>query len=56
MWNYQKLARKLSAFMSADIKGYSIPMSEDEVLTIKRLKAYRQTMSDITILLSWGVD
>lgn len=47
MSNEQKVTRKLSAIMSADVKGYSILMSEDEVFTIKTLKAYRQIMSDI---------
>jgi len=49
MSNEQKFTRKLSAIMSADVKGYSILMSEDEVFTIKTLKAYRQIMSDIII-------
>ena len=49
MSNEQKFTRKLSANISADVKGYSILMSEDEVFTIKTLKAYRQTMSDIII-------
>lgn len=47
MSNEQKVTRKLSAIMSADVKGYSILMSEDEVFLIKKLEAYRQIMSDI---------
>ena len=49
MSNEQKVTRKLSAIMSADVKGYSIMMSEDEVFMIKSLKANRQIMSDIII-------
>ncbi len=49
MSNRQKVTRKLSAVMSADVKGYSILMSEDGVFTIKTLDAYRQIMSDIII-------
>jgi len=30
-----KVTRKLSAIMSADVKGYSLLMSDDEVHTIK---------------------
>ena len=49
MSNEQKIARKLSAIKSADVKGYSIMMSEDEVFTIKALKAYRQIILDIIL-------
>ena len=52
MSNHQKFTRKLNAVMSADVRGYSILMSEDEVITIKTLKAYRQIMSDIILQLS----
>ena len=49
MSNKQKVTRKLSTIMSADVKGYAILMSEDEVSMIKTLKAYRQIKSDISI-------
>ena len=49
MSNEQKLTRKLSAIMSADVKGHSILLSGDEVFTIKTLKVDRQIMSDIII-------
>jgi len=42
-----KVTRKLRAIMSADIKGYSLLMSDDEVHTIETLKKYRQIMSDL---------
>jgi TolB-like protein len=43
----QKVARKLRAILSADVKGYSLLMADDEVHTIQTLKAYRQIMSDL---------
>ena len=43
----QKVARKLSAILSADVKGYSRLMSDDESHTIKTLKDYRKIMSEI---------
>ena len=43
----QKITRKLSAILSADVKGYSILMADDEVHTIQTLKAYRQIISDL---------
>jgi adenylate cyclase len=41
----QKTTRKLSAILSADVKGYSSLMSDDEKHTIKILKEYRIIMS-----------
>jgi adenylate cyclase len=43
----QKVTRKLSAILSADVKGYSVLMADDEVHTIETLKAYRQIISDL---------
>ena len=37
--------RKLTAIFSADVKGYSILMADDEVATIQTLKYYRNIMS-----------
>jgi adenylate cyclase len=37
--------RKLTAILSADVKGYSRLMREDEVATVDTLKAYREAMS-----------
>jgi adenylate cyclase len=42
----QKVTRKLTAILSADIKGYSILMADDEVFTIKMLNEYRSIMSN----------
>ena len=41
----QKVTRKLRAILSADVKGYSILMADDEVSTIQTLKDYRKIMS-----------
>jgi len=43
----QKVTRKLRAILSADAKGYSLLMSDDEVFTIQTLKAYREFMSNL---------
>ena len=36
--------RKLSAIFSADVKGYSRLMADDEEATVKTLNAYREVM------------
>jgi len=46
MSNEQKVTRKLRAIFSADVKGYSILMADDEVATIQTLKKYRDMMSE----------
>jgi adenylate cyclase len=43
----QKVTRKLRAILSADVKGYSLLMADDEIHTIQTLKAYRSLMSDL---------
>ena len=43
----EKVKRKLSAILSADVKGYSLLMADDEVHTIETLKAYRQIIADL---------
>jgi adenylate cyclase len=45
----QKTIRKLRAILSADVKGYSLLMADDEVHTIQTLKAYRQIMFDLIL-------
>lgn len=42
----EKVTRKLRAILSADVKGYSLLMSDDEEFTVKTLKAYRALMSE----------
>ncbi len=39
--------RKLSAILSADVKGYSRLMGVDETGTVNRLKEYRALMTDL---------
>jgi adenylate cyclase len=41
----KKVTRKLRAILSADVKGYSLLMTNDEAFTIKTLKEYRSIMS-----------
>jgi adenylate cyclase len=45
MSNGKKVTRKLSAIFSADVKGYSVLMANDEVSTIQTLKGHRTIMS-----------
>ena len=47
MPNGNKVTRKLTAILSADVKGYSLLMADDEVHTIQTLKTYRQVMADL---------
>ena len=42
-----RVTRKLKAILSADVKGYSLLMTNDEVQTIETLKKYRSLMSDL---------
>jgi adenylate cyclase len=42
----QKSTRELRAILSADVKGYSLLMTNDEASTIKTLKEYRNIMSE----------
>jgi adenylate cyclase len=39
-----RMERKLAAILSADVKGYSRLMGEDEAATIRTLTAYRAVM------------
>lgn len=39
--------RKLAAIVSADVKGYSRLMAEDEVATVRTLTAYRELMGSL---------
>ncbi len=41
------LQRKLAAILSADVKGYSRLMGEDEVATIRTLTTYREVMATL---------
>jgi adenylate cyclase len=46
MNNEERAKRGLKAILSADVKGYSRLMGEDELGTINRLKEYQQVMAD----------
>ena len=41
-----RMKRKLAAIFSADVKGYSRLMGDDEEMTVRTLKAYRETMAE----------
>jgi adenylate cyclase len=43
----KKAARALKAILSADVKGYSLLMADNEVHTIETLKKYQQIMSSL---------
>ncbi|MBN1833061.1 MAG: adenylate/guanylate cyclase domain-containing protein [Deltaproteobacteria bacterium] len=43
----ERVKRKLSAILSADVVGYSRLMGEDEVSTVRTLESYRKVMSDL---------
>jgi len=43
----QPVQRKLTAILSADVKGYSRLMGEDEEATIRTLTAYREVMATL---------
>ncbi|KKL97920.1 hypothetical protein LCGC14_1829590, partial [marine sediment metagenome] len=45
--NEERAKRKLSAILSADVKGYSRLMQDDESSTIQTLKAYRDLMTSL---------
>ncbi len=43
----QEVKRKLTAILSADVKGYSRLMGEDEEATLRTLNAYKETMRSL---------
>jgi adenylate cyclase len=43
----ERAKRKLSAVLSADVKGYSRLMGQDEAGTVNRLKEYRTLMTEV---------
>src|SRR6478672_1916163 len=43
----ERMERKLAAILSADVKGYSRLMGEDEEATIRTLTAYRTVMTTL---------
>jgi len=45
--NTKRMHRKLSAILSADVKGYSRLMGEDEEATVSTLKKYREVLAGL---------
>jgi adenylate cyclase len=45
--NEKDVKRKLAAILSADVKGYSRLMEEDEVTTVRTLEEYRGVISEL---------
>jgi len=45
--NAESISRKLTTILSADAKGYSRLMGEDEVGTVQLLKEYREIMAQL---------
>ena len=43
----ERAKRKLTAILSADVKGYSRLMEEDELATVRTLEAYREMLAEI---------
>ncbi len=43
----QEVKRKLAAILSADVKGYSRLMGDDELETIHTLNAYKEIMANL---------
>ena len=43
----ERTKRKLSAILSADVKGYSRLMGQDELATVQTLEAHRKMISEI---------
>ena len=42
----ERAKRKLTAILSADVKGYSRLMGEDELSTVRTLEAYREMITE----------
>ena len=43
----ERAKRKLTAILSADVKGYSRLMGEDELTTVRTLEAYREMITEV---------
>ena len=43
----ERAKRKLTAILSADVKGYSRLMGEDELSTVRTLEAYREVITTL---------
>ncbi len=45
--NSKDVKRKLTAIFSADVKGYSRLMGEDELATVRTITLYRNVMTEL---------
>jgi len=45
--NAEKFKRKLSAILSADVKGYSRLMGDDEEATVRTVTEYRELITSL---------
>ena len=53
----ERAKRKITAILSADVKGYSRLMEEDELATVRTLEAYREMITEVVRNYSgWVVD
>ena len=43
----EDFTRKLTAILSADVKGYSRLMGEDDEATVRTIKVYREVITEI---------
>ena len=43
----ERAKRKLRAILSADVKGYSRLMADDELATVRTLETYREMIAGI---------
>ncbi|MFH1241874.1 MAG: CHASE2 domain-containing protein [Pseudomonadota bacterium] len=43
----QGVQRRLAAILSADVKGYSLLMADDELATVKTISNYREVMTEL---------
>ena len=43
----ERAKRKLSAILSADVKGYSRLMGDDEIATVRTVEAYRKMIAEV---------
>jgi len=51
----ERAKRKLTAILSADVKGYSRLMGQDELATVETLKRYREVISSLVLQYSGRV-
>ncbi len=45
----ERIKRKLAAILSADVKGYSRLMGDDEVSTVRTIESHRKTMTELIL-------